>query len=75
MRLICAALSFGTALSVTITTPALAAAGDTFVRVRAIMVAPNEKSGPILPAFPSEKVKINNSVMPEIDITHMVINA
>jgi outer membrane protein len=72
MRHICAALSFGTALSVFITSPALAAAGDTIVRVRAIMVAPTEKSGPILPTFPSEKVKINNSVMPEIDITHMV---
>lgn len=51
---------------------AYAAAGDTFVRVRAIMVAPNEKSGPILPTFPAEKVKISNSAMPEIDITHMV---
>lgn len=52
--------------------PALADAGDTFVRVRAILVAPNEKSGPVLPAFPGERVKISNSAMPEVDITHMV---
>ncbi|TSB01804.1 OmpW/AlkL family protein [Sphingorhabdus contaminans] len=49
-----------------------AEAGDTFIRVRGIMVAPTESSGPILPAFPTEEVKVNNSVMPEVDITHMV---
>lgn len=49
-----------------------AGAGDTFIRVRGIMVAPTESSGPILPAFPTEEVKVNNSVMPEVDITHMV---
>lgn len=52
--------------------PALADAGDTFLRVRAILVAPNEKSGPVLPAFPTERVAISNSAMPEIDITHMI---
>jgi outer membrane protein len=52
--------------------PAFADAGDTFVRVRAIMVAPTESSGGILPTFPTEEVKVNNSVMPEIDVTHMV---
>lgn len=52
--------------------PAYAKAGDTFVRVRAIMVAPTESSGGILPTFPTEKVSVNNSIMPEIDITHMV---
>lgn len=51
---------------------AQAEAGDTFVRVRAIMVAPTESSGGILPTFPTEEVKVNNSVMPEVDITHMV---
>ena len=34
-----------------------AEAGDTFVRVRAIIVAPNESSGDILPAFPTEEVE------------------
>lgn len=53
---------------------AYAEAGDTFVRIRGIMVAPTESSGGILPTFPTEEVKVNNSIMPEIDITHMVRN-
>ena len=62
----------GTALAGTISAaPAQAAQGDVLVRVRAIMVAPNEKSGSVLPGFPGEKVKVDNSVMPEIDITYM----
>ena len=51
-----------------------AEAGDTFIRIRGIMVAPTESSGGILPTFPTEEVKVNNSVMPEVDITHMVSN-
>ncbi|HXH15106.1 MAG TPA: OmpW family outer membrane protein [Sphingomonas sp.] len=46
-------------------------AGDVLVRVRAILVAPNERSGSILPSFPGEHVRVNNSVMPEIDATYM----
>jgi outer membrane protein len=52
-------------------TPALAKQGDVYVRLRAIMVAPNESSSSILPAFPGEQVSVNNSVMPEIDVTYM----
>ena len=67
-----------TALSViafsAIATPVSADAGDTFVRVRAIMVSPTETSGGILPTFPTEEVKVNDSIMPEIDVTHMVTN-
>ncbi len=55
-------------------TPAFAEAGDTFVRVRGIMVAPNENSTGITPAFPTEEVSVNSSIMPEVDITHMVTN-
>ena len=51
--------------------PAQAAQGDVLVRLRGIMVAPNERSGSVLPGFPGEKVKVDNSVMPEIDITYM----
>ena len=51
--------------------PALAEAGDVLVRVRAINVMPNEDSGSVLPAFPGEEVSVNNSFMPEIDITYM----
>lgn len=51
--------------------PALAEQGDVLVRVRAINVMPNENSSAILPAFPGEDVSVNNSFMPEIDITYM----
>jgi len=40
--------------------PANAAAGDTLIRLRGIIVAPNESSSGITPTFPTEKVKINN---------------
>lgn len=52
--------------------PAFAEAGDVQVRVRAILVAPNEKSGDILPAFPGQKVSVDNSFMPEVDVTYFV---
>lgn len=50
------------------------AAGDVLVRLRAIMVAPNERSGSVLPAFPGEKVSVDNSFMPEVDATYMATN-
>ena len=50
--------------------PAHAEAGDVLVRLRGIMVAPNEDSGSVLPAFPGEEVSVDNSVMPEVDITY-----
>ena len=40
-------------------------------RLRTIMVAPNEQSGSILPGFPGEKVRLNNQVVPEVDVTWM----
>lgn len=51
--------------------PAHAAQGDVLVRVRAILVAPNESSSGILPALPTEKVAVSNTVMPEVDFTYM----
>jgi outer membrane protein len=56
----------------TLTGTANAAAGDTLIRVRAIMVSPTEKSGPILPAFPANGVKVNDAFTPEVDITKMI---
>lgn len=53
------------------TAPAYAAAGDVLVRMRTILVAPNEKSGGILPSLPGEKVAVGNSFMPEVDFTYM----
>lgn len=51
--------------------PAQAKQGDMLLRIRGIMVAPNEKSGSVLPGFPGEKVAVDNSIMPEVDITYM----
>jgi len=52
--------------------PAWAEKGDTYLRLRGILVAPSEKSGSVLPGFPGEKVGVDNSIMPEVDVTHMV---
>ena len=52
--------------------PAFAAQGDVLIRVRGIMVAPNERSGGVLPTFPTEKVTVSNSFMPEVDISYML---
>lgn len=54
--------------------PAYAQQGDVLMRVRTILVAPNEKSGGILPSLPGEKVAVGNSFMPEVDFTYMATN-
>lgn len=51
--------------------PAQAKQGDVLARLRAIMVAPNESSGTIQPGFPTERVSVDNAVMPEVDFTYM----
>jgi len=45
--------------------------GDVLLRVRAIVVAPNESTSGITPTFPAEHAKVGNSVMPEVDVTYM----
>ncbi|MEP9400558.1 OmpW/AlkL family protein [Sphingomonas silueang] len=47
------------------------AAGDVLLRARAIAVVPNEDSGGITPAFPTETLAVGNAVMPEVDVTYM----
>jgi outer membrane protein len=54
--------------------PAIAAQGDWLLRVRGILVAPNEDSSGITPAFPAEKVSVSNSFMPEVDISYFLSN-
>jgi outer membrane protein len=46
-------------------------AGDVLLRARTILIAPNEDSGSVLPALRGERVKVNDSFMPEIDATYM----
>ena len=45
--------------------------GDVLLRVRAILVAPNETTSGITPTFPAEHGSVSNSVMPEVDLTYM----
>lgn len=52
--------------------PAQAAEGDFLVRLRGIMVAPNEASGSVLPAFPGEEVSVDSAIMPEVDFSYFL---
>lgn len=45
--------------------------GAVLLRLRGIVVAPNERSEGIVPAFPGEKVSVSTSFMPEVDLTYM----
>lgn len=67
-------LAAGAALAA-ITAPAQADDGDYqhwIVRVRAIRVTPTERTGPILPSFPTAHTAVTNSYAPELDFTYMV---
>ena len=67
MRSLLVAAAVGTALA----SPALAEKGDWIVRLRAIDVAPTERTGPILPTFPTGRTSVDNAVTPELDFTYM----
>ena len=64
-----AAIAMATAF---LSTGAQAAAGDVIVRMRAIMVAPNE--GSRTGALSTLGAKVNNDVVPEVDFTYMLTN-
>ena len=51
--------------------PAFAEKGDWIVRVRAIDVAPTERTGPVTPTFPTGHTSVDNAITPEIDFTYM----
>ena len=51
------------------------ATGDVLLRLRGIVVAPNDSSGGINPTFPTEHIKVDTAVMPEVDITYMATDA
>lgn len=46
--------------------------GDVLMRVRAIMVSPNERSGGVQPTFPGARVGVTDSYAPELDFTYML---
>jgi outer membrane protein len=54
--------------------PAQAEAGDFLVRGRFIVVAPQDGSGGITPAFPNDGVSVDTAYAPEIDFTYMLTN-
>jgi len=51
--------------------PAHAEKGDILVRARAIIVAPNERTGAVTPTFPGATTSVDNSWAPELDFTYM----
>lgn len=57
-----------------IATPAAAEQGDWLVRLRGIMVSPNEESGAVLPAFPTGSVSVDDAIVPELDFTYFFTN-
>ena len=67
MRSLLVAAAVGTALA----SPACAEKGDWIVRLRAIDVAPTERTGPVLPTFPTGRTSVDNAVTPELDFTYM----
>lgn len=64
------ALCAAAAASALAAVPAAAEQGDFLVRVRGIVVAPTEKSTPILPTFPTASVGVSNSVVGEVDFSY-----
>jgi outer membrane protein len=52
--------------------PACAEKGDVLIRLRGIVVAPSDSSSGITPTFPTEKTRISNSFMPEVDFSYML---
>jgi outer membrane protein len=55
-------------------TQAAAEQGDWLVRVRGILVAPNEEASDVLPGFPGGSVGVENAVVPELDFTYFFTN-
>lgn len=51
-------------------TPAAAEQGDWLVRLRGVIVAPNEDSSAVLPSFPTASVSVDNAITPELDFTY-----
>lgn len=55
-----------------IAAPAAAEQGDWLVRARAIMVAPQDEAGPILPGVPTGTVTVDKAIVPELDFTYFL---
>lgn len=71
MKKIAGAAAALLALSVT---SADAEQGDVLVRLRGIIVAPTEESSAVSPSFPTGSVSVDNSIVPEVDLTYFLTN-
>lgn len=60
------------AVMIAASAPAHAEAGDFLVRGRFIVVAPQDGSSGITPAFPNDGVSVDTAYAPEIDFTYML---
>jgi outer membrane protein len=54
--------------------PAAAEQGDFLVRLRGIYLAPQDDSGPVLPAVPTGSVTVDDAIVPELDFTYFFTN-
>ncbi len=67
-------LLLSAALAAALATPANADQGDWLVRLRGIYVAPQDESGPVLPAVPTGTVTVDDAIVPELDFTYFFTN-
>ncbi|MEN2784915.1 OmpW family protein [Sphingomonas qilianensis] len=73
MRLISSTASLLALAAMGAAAPAMAQQkGDVLVRLRAIMVAPNESSSGVQPSFPGARIGVTDSYAPELDFTYML---
>ena len=66
--------TLATLLALAAAGPAQAEAGDWLIRLRAIVVAPNETSTGVAPTFATSTVSVTDSFAPEIDFTYFATN-
>lgn len=60
--------------AVAMTAPAAAEQGDLLVRLRGVYIAPQDDSGPVLPAVPTGSVTVDDAIVPELDFTYFFTN-
>ncbi len=67
-------LLLSAAIASALVSPATAGQGDWLVRLRGIYVAPQDASGPVLPAVPTGSVTVDDAIVPELDFTYFFTN-
>jgi outer membrane protein len=67
-------LLLSAAIAAALASPAYAEQGDWLIRLRGIYVAPQDASGPVLPAVPTGSVTVDDAIVPELDFTYFFTN-